>query len=226
MANENINPKLEPLCEAVSVLHLDPENARKHSGRSTDGIQASLKEYGQQKPIVALDDGTVIAGNGTLMAAKAMGWERIAVVRFADREKARAYAIADNRTAELSEWDEGVLAAQLQKMSAELEGFDPSKVGYTEAEMEAVIAKAQGEVVVEVPPQEPLPQGDGASAPPAPEAPPSHVRMVQLFLSESSHPPFMDRVKQLAAVYGTQTVTDTVERAIQEAHAARIPAAS
>ena len=85
-----INPALEPLTRLTSTLKLDERNARKHERRSVDTIKASLSTYGQQKPIVALTDGTVIAGNGTLEAARELGWERIAVVTFDTEDEARA----------------------------------------------------------------------------------------------------------------------------------------
>ncbi len=54
------------------------------------------------------------AGNGTLIAAKALGWKTISIVR-SDLAKTEltAYAIADNRTAELAEWDTDILSATL-----------------------------------------------------------------------------------------------------------------
>src|SRR5438874_8509523 len=90
----------------ISSLHLDPANARRHPARNLDAIKASLARFGQQKPIVVDAAGICRAGNGTLAAARALGWATIRAVRtpLAGAEAA-AYAIADNRTAELAEWD-------------------------------------------------------------------------------------------------------------------------
>jgi len=106
-----INPALASLAIPLAKLHEDPKNARKHSERNLTAIVASLQEFGLQKPIVALKDGTVIAGNCTLRAARQLGWDKVAVVQFDSREEARAkaYALADNRSAELAEWDVPVL---------------------------------------------------------------------------------------------------------------------
>ena len=73
----------------------DPLNARTHSRRNIEAIKASLKQFGQQKPIIALENGTVLAGNGTLQAARELGWDTIHVKRFEDVDQARAFAIAD-----------------------------------------------------------------------------------------------------------------------------------
>jgi site-specific DNA-methyltransferase (adenine-specific) len=119
----------------VASLLFDPANVRKHGERNLDSIKASLARFGQQKPIVVDGDGIVRAGNGTLMAAKALGWDEIEIVRTNLRgSEATAYAIADNRTAELAEWDEGALAEQLAALQIDDEtlaaatGFDASEI--------------------------------------------------------------------------------------------------
>lgn len=61
----------------VADLALDPANARKHSDKNLAAIKASLTRFGQQKPIVIDSSGVVRAGNGTLAAAKALGWAEI-----------------------------------------------------------------------------------------------------------------------------------------------------
>lgn len=125
-----INPALEPLTRLTSTLKLDERNARKHERRSVDTIKASLSTYGQQKPIVALTDGTVIAGNGTLEAARELGWERIAVVTFdtEDEARARAFAIMDNRSAELSSWDFDSLFSSLRTVGDYATGFSSEEI--------------------------------------------------------------------------------------------------
>jgi ParB-like chromosome segregation protein Spo0J len=95
----------------ISDVVEDPVNVRKHGPRNIDAIKASLQRFGQLKPIVVRDaDGVCYAGNGTLEAAKALGWETIAVVRVPlSQLDATAFAIADNRTAELAFWDDAAL---------------------------------------------------------------------------------------------------------------------
>jgi len=117
--------------ETISVadLSLDPSNVRKHSRRNLDAIKASLRKFGQQKPIVVDAKGIVLAGNGTLTAAKELGWTEIQIVRteLAGVE-ATAFAIADNRTAELAEWEEDKLNAVLKSLQDE--GFELVDVGF------------------------------------------------------------------------------------------------
>ena len=76
-----------------------------------DAVAASLSRFGQRKPIVVRkDDGTIIAGNHTWQAAKKLGWSEIAVAYVGDDDvTAQAYALADNRTAELGDYDDELL---------------------------------------------------------------------------------------------------------------------
>ncbi|HEY7825099.1 MAG TPA: ParB/Srx family N-terminal domain-containing protein [Acidimicrobiia bacterium] len=114
----------------VESLTLDPENARKHSTKNLEAIAGSLNTFGQRRPLVVWDN-IVIAGNGTLEAAKSLGWTSIEITRCPPdwtHEQARAYALADNRTAELAEWDSEILASQLVELDAV--GYEISDYGF------------------------------------------------------------------------------------------------
>ena len=119
--------------EQVPIVKLlqDPKNARTHSDRNLNAIAQSLEQFGQRKPIVATTDNVVIAGNGTLMAASSLGWEKIDLVRVpADwtEEQIRAFAIADNRTQDLSSFDVAILLEQLDELEAA--DFDLGSLGF------------------------------------------------------------------------------------------------
>ena len=105
---------------SIEKLSNDPANARKHNDRNIEAIVGSLRRFGQQKPIVVDVSGVVRAGNGTLEAARRLGWKDIDCVETKLKgSDAIAYAIADNRTAELADWDDDVLAAQLNGLLAD-----------------------------------------------------------------------------------------------------------
>jgi ParB-like chromosome segregation protein Spo0J len=123
----------------VDKLTQDPVNARKHSARNIDAIKASLARFGQQKPIVIDANNVVRAGNGTLEAAKALGWEDIRVIRSElDGSEMTAFAIADNRTAELAEWDYEVLGQVLGALEGDEEGR-ASELGWAEHELANIL---------------------------------------------------------------------------------------
>jgi len=129
--------------ESIKIKELsnDPANVRKHDERNLDSIKASLQRFGQQKPIVVDGKGIVVAGNGTLDAAKSLGWKEIQIVRTelvgAD---AVAYAIADNRTAELAIWDDDALAQTLASLKID-ESIDEAITGFTEQEIDTLLMK-------------------------------------------------------------------------------------
>lgn len=122
----------------VSALVPDAANARAHDARNLDAIKASLVAFGQQKPIVIDRANRVIAGNGTLAAAIALGWETLACVRTDLGEgEARAFGVADNRTAELSAWDTSALAAVLEDIPQTL----LDAVGFDAQELDTILGK-------------------------------------------------------------------------------------
>lgn len=109
---------LRPSAVPINSIDHDPANVRLHSEKNLSSIRGSLRVYGQRKPIVVnRRTGTVEAGNGTLSAARSLGWTHIAVV-FVDDDQATAagFAIADNRTAELAEWDRENLGKMLSDL--------------------------------------------------------------------------------------------------------------
>jgi hypothetical protein len=140
----------------IAELSLDPSNVRKHSRRNLDAIKASLRKFGQQKPIVVDAKGIVLAGNGTLTAAQELGWTEIQIVRteLAGVE-ATAFAIADNRTAELAEWEEDKLSQVLQSLKVE-DADLLAATGYDAAEVDKMSKAEVTEDEVPEPPAEPI----------------------------------------------------------------------
>ena len=122
----------------VGSLIPDPSNARKHSDKNLDAIKGSLAKFGQQKPIVVDRNNVVIAGNGTLEAAKALGWETISINRSElEGTDATAFAIADNRSSELAEWDDDVLGKTLHGLR-EVD-FDLGGIGFDLSDLDGMI---------------------------------------------------------------------------------------
>lgn len=119
----------------IESLHQDPANVRTHDDRNIEAIAASLKRFGQQRPLVVGADGLIVAGNGTLEAAKRLGWAEVQVTRTGLEGVERvAYAIADNRTAELAAFDEDALGRVLAEIEAD-PSIDASVTGFDEQEI-------------------------------------------------------------------------------------------
>lgn len=100
---------MELKIEYLPVKDLQPyeHNARKHADDDVGAIIASIKEFGFDDPIGIWKDNVIIEGHGRLMAAKKLGMETVPCIRLdhLTDEQRRAYALAHNRTAELSDWD-------------------------------------------------------------------------------------------------------------------------
>jgi len=119
---------------ALDSIILDPANARAHGPHNLEAIKGSLARFGQQRPIIVDEAGVVVAGNGTVQAARALGWETIQVVTTGlagiDRS---AYAIVDNRSAELAEWDSDALGKTLDSLRTE--GVDIASLGFGDEDL-------------------------------------------------------------------------------------------
>jgi hypothetical protein len=209
----------------LSELVPDSANIRTHDERNRGAISGSLKQFGAARSIVVDGNGIVRAGNGTLEAARAAGIEKalvvdvdgdqLVVVRRRDWSptEATAYAIADNRTGDLSTWNDDELARTLAALKEE--EFPVESVGFTEAELQNLLASSAPLKFV-AGGEETGGSGSGESAPP-PEGPPvSHVRMVQLFLNTETFPEFNQMIEILGERYGTDNATDTVMACLRE----------
>jgi DNA modification methylase len=139
---------LQSLAHPVAELHLLAGNPRRGD---VDAVARSLERFGQRKPIVARRDGTVVAGNHTLQAVQRLGWPEIAVVWVDDDDAtAKAFALADNRTAELGSYDDEALAAMVAEVGAvdmELVGA----AGYSDADLAALLGKVNPVAGIDAP---------------------------------------------------------------------------
>jgi len=123
----------------LDSLVQDPANVRRHSTKNVEAIKGSLARFGQQKPVVVDANGVVIAGNGTVAAARELGWTTVRIVRSDLKGSDRtAYAIADNRSGELAEWDDAALAEQLSALAIE-DADLLAATGFDEAELAKMV---------------------------------------------------------------------------------------
>lgn len=134
--------KLHTSVRALDSLHLDPANARKHDGANLAAIKASLVRFGQQHPLVVDAKGMVVAGNGRLEAMRELGWTECQVVE-TDLEglDLAAFAIADNRTAELAGWDSAALATTLRALAEDERGIEGT--GFAQPDIEKFAALSE-----------------------------------------------------------------------------------
>ena len=140
-------------------LRLWPGNPRTITAERLEQLKQALRadpEMLQARPLLALPDGTVIAGNQRLRAARELGWETIPVLTVdLDRERARLWALRDNNP--YGDWDETALAELLAELAAG--GVELALGGFAERDLDRLLAGI-------------APSSDPDEAPPLPEAPP------------------------------------------------------
>ena len=125
----------------LDALSLDPRNARLHSPAQIKQIARSIEAFAFNVPILADREGKVLAGHGRLMACRQLGWTEVPVIRLdhLTPEQARAFAIADNRLAETSTWDEAILAEHFKLLSALDLDFSLEATGFSVGEIDLKI---------------------------------------------------------------------------------------
>lgn len=142
----------------INQLKPYTQNNRVHTRTSVKKLMVSITKFGFVIPILAKSDGVVIAGHGRLEAAKALNLKTVPVV-YADHltdAEARALRIADNKLAELSEWNEEALQIELGELvdlslAGELD-FDLDITGFELPEIDIIIGGSETPQVEETVP--------------------------------------------------------------------------
>jgi ParB-like chromosome segregation protein Spo0J len=166
-------PGLSSPVSALAELPLErlrcwPENPRRIRPERLEQLKRALADDPEMllaRPLLALPDGTVIAGNQRLRAARELGWQTIPVITVElDRERARLWALRDNNP--YGEWDEPALAELLAELGAG--GVELALAGFADRELERLLAGIE-------------PAADPEEAPPLPGEPESELgRIYQL----------------------------------------------
>ena len=123
--------------EMLSIGKLVPyaRNAREHNAKQVAQIRASFREFGTLNPCLVDEDYTLLAGHGRLLAAQEEGLAELpcVIVRGLTEAQKKAYRLADNKIAENSDWDAGMLGVEI----ADLQGLgvDPTVMGFDVAEL-------------------------------------------------------------------------------------------
>ncbi|MFO0826717.1 MAG: DNA modification methylase [Phycisphaerales bacterium] len=115
------------------------QNPRINDG-AVDAVAHSIREWGFRQPIVVDGDGVIVCGHTRWKAAQRLGLAKVPVHVAKDLapEQVRAYRIADNKTAELAEWDMDLLAVELGALK-ELD-VDLASLGFDEDELAKLFA--------------------------------------------------------------------------------------
>lgn len=100
----------------VSIDKIKPyANNPRNNNDGVDAVAESIKEFGWQQPIVVDKDNVIIVGHTRFKAAKKLGLNEVPVA-VADKltdEQVKAYRLADNKTGELTDWNDKLLQSEL-----------------------------------------------------------------------------------------------------------------
>jgi DNA modification methylase len=122
------------------------------------GVVESLKQFGFRQPIVVDVDGVIVAGHTRWKAAQALELKRVPVhvARDLTPEQIRAYRLADNKTAEASDWDMGLLKIELSELRDA--DVDLNSLGFSAEDLATVFAVDAAEAQTDpdfIPPKPP-----------------------------------------------------------------------
>src|SRR5690606_19278237 len=132
----------------VSEIKPYDQNPRVND-RAVDAVAASLREFGFRQPIVIDSDNVIVCGHTRWKAAAKLGLRLVPVHVATDMspEQIRAYRVADNQTASLSEWDPALLPVEL--LGLQEAGFDLSLLGFDESVLAGLLDPGQIEGLVD-----------------------------------------------------------------------------
>ena len=147
-AQSKITPQAWPAAqvEMWQVADLVPyaKNARQHPPEQIDQIAASMERFGFTIPMLVAEDGTIIAGHGRLMAAAQLGLAEVPVMvaRGWSEEDRRLYTLADNRLAEIAEWDPEMLRIEIGELQEDFGIEDMSLIGFSAEDLAEILPDA------------------------------------------------------------------------------------
>lgn len=114
---------------SISIDKVKPyENNPRYNDEAVDAVMASIKEFGFKVPIVIDKDNVIVTGHTRYKASKKLGLKTIPCIRADDLsdDQIKAFRVADNRVAEIAEWDFDKLAIEMDEIDLDMSvfGFD------------------------------------------------------------------------------------------------------
>jgi len=139
-------PQLAITYVPIERLKRNPKNARRHGKRQNEALKRSITTFGFVVPVLRDADDLILAGHARTEAAAALGITEVPTVQIEHltAEQARAFTLADNRLSELAEWDDELLARELQELSRLELAFSLEVIGFELPEIDFRIDRLSG----------------------------------------------------------------------------------
>ena len=189
--------------EEVDINTIKPykNNPREIPIEAVEKVKQSIKEFGNNQPIVVDKDNVIVVGHTRWRAFKNLGKTKAFIVKKDfNKSEAIAYRIMDNRSGENSKWDKSLLKQEIDTLK-DID-FNLDMTGFTFDELDKImennpIFKAPNDMIADI-------NTDSI------QAPNSSVKMMQLFFTTETEKKFREMVKELQEEYNKTNVTDTV----------------
>lgn len=144
-----------------NIEELKPyKNNPRHNDMAVDAVANSIKEFGFKVPIIIDKNDEIIAGHTRLKAAKQLGLEDVPCIIADDLsdEQIKAFRLADNKVAELAEWDFDSLKAELEELDGMDLDFDMADFGFEE--FDDIDDVVEDEYEIDIPEETTIKAGD------------------------------------------------------------------
>ena len=200
--------------EEIDIDLIKPykNNPREIPMESVQKVMNSIREFGNNQPIVVDNDNIIVVGHTRWKALKQLGKAKAFVVKKDfPKGQAMAYRIMDNRSGEESKWSNKLLASELNILKDE--NFDLQLTGFNLTELENL---ANDKELGFVQNSKDLKENFNVEFPDGMEV--THVKMVQLFLNTETEKEFKLWCSELQSILGTDNLTDTVYKVVENVY--------
>lgn len=137
--------KVEVKYVDAEKLKPNPNNSRQHTEEQINKIAKCIKQYGFLVPAIIAQDNTIIAGHARVLAAQKTGMAQVPTIcaDHLSKDQQRAFMLADNKLAQLAEWNTDALAIELKHLASI--DFDLDAIGFETPEIDILIHGDQTE---------------------------------------------------------------------------------
>jgi ParB/RepB/Spo0J family partition protein len=199
------------IIQQIAIEKLKPfeENPRVNT-KAVEAVKKSIVSNGFNQPIVCNQDFIICVGHTRWLAAKEIGLKEVPVyVKHMGKSEFVSYNIADNKTSELSEWDNDLLSKLMKELNEN--DYDLlTSTGFSEDEIEALLDTGDIKDLIE--------EDDKDHKAPSQQVEKSHVKMVQIFLDDITFPKFIEMAEVVKNYVTTDNLTDTIYNCVEKVY--------
>lgn len=127
--------------EQIAIEKLKPnERNPRINDNAVDAVARSIQSYGFNNPIITDGDLNIAAGHTRLKAAMKLELKTVPVIRIQGLtgSKFTGFAIADNKTADIANWNEELLGEIVWELNEDAD-FDISSLGFDDSELTSIL---------------------------------------------------------------------------------------